>query len=160
MGLNDRDYLQSGHRTGRSGLRGSQGPLGIRGWTINTWLITICVAVFVVDAFLPPQFVFLGTVPVDIPPEATPEPIDRMNLVVPSPADGQVPRASGRAFLIPLLQKNDANSFHVFRQIYFMQFLYTPNFLDKKCIVFGQGLEFLNFSQGNRGQNEENRRKM
>lgn len=108
MGLNDRDYLQSGHRTGRPGLGGSNGPLGIRGWTINTWLIAICVTVFVVDAFLPPRFVFLGTVPVDIPQEATPDPIDRLNLVIPTPNDGKVPVASSRPFLIPLLQKNDA----------------------------------------------------
>ena len=35
----------------------------------------------------------------------------------------------------------------------------TPKILSKKHVNFGQGLEFLNFSQGNRGQNEQNQRK-
>ena len=35
----------------------------------------------------------------------------------------------------------------------------TPEFLDKKHLNFGQGLEFLKFGQGNRGLNDQNRRK-
>ncbi len=37
--------------------------------------------------------------------------------------------------------------------------LCTPDLLNKKHQNFGQGLEFLNFSQGNRGLNQQNRRK-
>ena len=35
----------------------------------------------------------------------------------------------------------------------------TPEFLNKKHLNFGQGLEFLKFGQGNRGLNLQNRRK-
>lgn len=51
MGLYDRDYLRSssGPRMG--------GPGGGTGfswkWTVNSWLIVICVAVFAIDGFLP-----------------------------------------------------------------------------------------------------------
>ena len=38
-------------------------------------------------------------------------------------------------------------------------FMDTPEFLSKKHLNFGQGLEFLKFGQGNRGLNEQNRRK-
>ena len=33
----------------------------------------------------------------------------------------------------------------------------TPEFLSKKHFNFGQGLDFLKFRQGNRGENERNR---
>ena len=35
----------------------------------------------------------------------------------------------------------------------------TPEFLSKKHLNFGQGLEFLKFGQGNRDPNQQNRRK-
>ena len=35
----------------------------------------------------------------------------------------------------------------------------TPEFLNKKHLNFGQGLEFLKFGQGNRGLNQQNQRK-
>ncbi|MHC5024870.1 MAG: rhomboid family intramembrane serine protease [Planctomycetota bacterium] len=35
----------------------------MRMWTVNTWLIVICVLVFVVDSFLPPQFVRMELTP-------------------------------------------------------------------------------------------------
>ena len=35
----------------------------------------------------------------------------------------------------------------------------TPYFLSKKHLNFGQGLEFLKFGQGNRGLNQQHRRK-
>ena len=35
----------------------------------------------------------------------------------------------------------------------------TLELLSKKQVIFGQGLDFLNFSQGNRSENEQNRRK-
>ena len=36
---------------------------------------------------------------------------------------------------------------------------FTLGFLNKKHLNFGQGLEFLKFGQGNRGPNQQNRRK-
>ena len=35
----------------------------------------------------------------------------------------------------------------------------TPDFMNKKHLNFGQGLEFLKFGQVNRGPNQQNRRK-
>ena len=35
----------------------------------------------------------------------------------------------------------------------------TPEFLNKKHLNFGKGLEFLKFGQGNRGLNQQIRRK-
>ena len=35
----------------------------------------------------------------------------------------------------------------------------TPEFLNKKHLNFGQGLEFLKFGQGNRGLNQQHQRK-
>ena len=40
-----------------------------------------------------------------------------------------------------------------------MFYSYTPQFLSKKHLNFGQGLEFLKCGQGNRGLNQSNRRK-
>ena len=34
----------------------------------------------------------------------------------------------------------------------------TLELLDKKHLIFGQGLKFLKFGHGNRGENEQNRR--
>ena len=42
--------------------------------------------------------------------------------------------------------------------IFSIQFC-TLDFLSKKHVKFGQGLDFLRFSEGNRGENDENRRK-
>ena len=51
MGLADRDYLRDAER---SSSRVS-GP----GWSVTTWLIVICVAVFVLDGFLPRSLVMV-----------------------------------------------------------------------------------------------------
>ena len=52
MGLADRDYLRTGGppRSPRPGA-----PLGEKPWfrTVNAWIILLCVAVFVIDGFLP-----------------------------------------------------------------------------------------------------------
>ena len=112
MGLYDRDYLQRDDRG--SGMRGGvsmrggggQGMFNVRSWSVNAWLIAICVAVFAIDALLPPQLVFLGTVPVGMPEGATPEPVDRMTLMTPPLDAKRVPPASSRVFLIPLMQKD------------------------------------------------------
>ncbi len=80
MGIYDRDYS----RPDRPAAPGSGGlPSGAfrpRGWSVNTWLIAICVAVFVVDQFLPRMLAFLSPIAVaqmadgrylEIPPSAT-----------------------------------------------------------------------------------------
>ncbi|MGA0873359.1 MAG: hypothetical protein ACO3SJ_10830, partial [Phycisphaerales bacterium] len=46
MGLADRDYLRDANR---ASTRAARGP----GWSVTTWLIVLCVAVFVLDGFLP-----------------------------------------------------------------------------------------------------------
>jgi len=43
----------------------------MRMWSVNTWLIVICVAVFVIDGFLPPQWVPMG---LQLNPELTQQP--------------------------------------------------------------------------------------
>lgn len=45
MGLSDRDYARRS-----TGAAHARGP----GWSVTTWLIVLCVGVFVVDGFLPP----------------------------------------------------------------------------------------------------------
>ena len=43
--------------------------------------------------------------------------------------------------------------------MFFVGFPCTHEFLSKKHLNFGQGLDFLKFSEGNRGQNRENQNK-
>jgi membrane associated rhomboid family serine protease len=55
MGIYDRDYIR---RQPPPGGPSSDGGLrAMRMWSINTWLIVICVAVFVIDGFLPHRWV-------------------------------------------------------------------------------------------------------
>ena len=51
--------------------------------------------------------------------------------------------------------------FHIFLFFFFLvlAFATTPEFLSKKHIKFDQGLDFLIFYQGNRGQTVERREK-
>lgn len=51
MGINERDYIR--RAPPRRGSYGRGGLSGWRSWSINTWLIVICVAVFVVDGLMP-----------------------------------------------------------------------------------------------------------
>jgi membrane associated rhomboid family serine protease len=49
MGISDRDYIR---RRPTTPVRGN--PIAaIRGWSVNTWLIAICVGVFVIDGLIP-----------------------------------------------------------------------------------------------------------
>jgi membrane associated rhomboid family serine protease len=60
MGIYDRDYLRQDGYGGRA--RGGPGPLkAMRFWSVNTWLIVICVAVFMIDALLPARYVLYET---------------------------------------------------------------------------------------------------
>jgi membrane associated rhomboid family serine protease len=52
MGIADRHYYRDQGQPTRGSFR-SSGFLSIRMWSVNTWLIVICIAVFVIDGFLP-----------------------------------------------------------------------------------------------------------
>ena len=49
--------------------------------------------------------------------------------------------------------------FLIWCYLFFLKFSCYTRFLNKKHQHFGQGLEFLNFGQGNRGLNQQNHRK-
>ncbi len=51
MGIYDRDYIR--HRPPPTGAYGRGGLSAMRMWSVNTWLILICVGVFVVDQVVP-----------------------------------------------------------------------------------------------------------
>ena len=67
MGIYDRDYA----RPGRIGGQGPGPGFSIGKWKVNTWLIAICVAVFMVDQFLPRMMAPIQPIPVI--PTATPQ---------------------------------------------------------------------------------------
>jgi len=58
MGIYDRDYIRE-VPTGGGVMRGRAGGGGVIGvmrmWSANTWIIVLCVAVFVIDSFMPPS---------------------------------------------------------------------------------------------------------
>ena len=60
MGINDRDYARYGSA---QPPRLGSGFSKIK-WTVNTWLIAICVAVFMLDQFLPQMMAPIQTIPV------------------------------------------------------------------------------------------------
>ena len=51
MGIADRHYARHDSPAGRGGLGGRA---GFRTWSVTTWLIVICVGVYVIDGFLQP----------------------------------------------------------------------------------------------------------
>ncbi len=55
MGINERDYIR--RAPPRRGSYGRGGLSGWRSWSVNTWLIVICVAVFFLDGFTGMRFV-------------------------------------------------------------------------------------------------------
>ncbi|MHC5114742.1 MAG: rhomboid family intramembrane serine protease [Planctomycetota bacterium] len=58
MGIHDRHYV----RDREPPRGGGGGPVrAMRMWSVNTWLIVICVAVFVIDGFLPLRWVPMAT---------------------------------------------------------------------------------------------------
>ncbi|MBT8485657.1 MAG: rhomboid family intramembrane serine protease [Phycisphaerales bacterium] len=57
MGIADRHYVRDTPRSS-GGLRGRGGVLPM--WSVNTWLIAICVAIFVIDGFLPQRYFAAG----------------------------------------------------------------------------------------------------
>jgi membrane associated rhomboid family serine protease len=63
MGIYDRDYIRK--RPPPAGGYGGGGTAGglssLKAWSVNTWLILACVAVFVIDGFLPPRLFLMDT---------------------------------------------------------------------------------------------------
>jgi len=49
MGIHDRDYIRNQPPPGGGSGRGAM--TGVRRWSVNTWLIAICVGVFVIEGF-------------------------------------------------------------------------------------------------------------
>lgn len=58
MGISDRDYIRRAPPT--RGRYGRGGPSSVRMWSVNTWLIAICVAVFFVDRYTPADYVIVS----------------------------------------------------------------------------------------------------
>jgi membrane associated rhomboid family serine protease len=55
MGIYDRDYIRRDQPSRPGSAGGAPSIVGM--WSVNTWLILICVAVFVIDGFTPRRFV-------------------------------------------------------------------------------------------------------
>ncbi|MCA9286264.1 MAG: rhomboid family intramembrane serine protease [Phycisphaerales bacterium] len=79
MGIEDRSYMSRREPSGVAGVRTRLG--GLRMVSVNTWLIVLCVAVFVADSFLPTRWVWTGKV-TDIPQGVSLESIDRGQLTL------------------------------------------------------------------------------
>ncbi len=77
MGIYDRDYIRRAPPPGRTYGRG--GLAAMRMWSANTWLIVICVGVFVIDGFLPGRWHPIYVEPIE--PQQF-EQIDRSQLTV------------------------------------------------------------------------------
>ncbi|MEC9232980.1 MAG: hypothetical protein VX403_03630, partial [Planctomycetota bacterium] len=108
MGINDRDYARYQDQGGRArGLGGRPGGFSLQGWSVNAWLIAICVGVFMVDQFLPRVMTPIQPVPVyqmgnsgapnqliSLPDDSEVEHLDRGSIRIPGIADileGKVP---------------------------------------------------------------------
>ncbi|MEE8155802.1 MAG: rhomboid family intramembrane serine protease [Phycisphaerales bacterium] len=61
MGIYERDYIR--RPPPQRGAYGRGGLAGMRMWSVNTWLIAICVGVFVVDGIPSPRWVSMATEP-------------------------------------------------------------------------------------------------
>jgi len=112
MGVYDRDYARSSGQPER--FRPGGGGGGPRTWSINRWIITICIAVFVLDQFLPPTIAPLRSMAPGLPEGAVLDPVDRTALRLPSLAqikEGRWPvftaaPPGGRPTAIPRLPSN------------------------------------------------------
>ena len=61
MGIYERDYIR--RPPPQRGTYGRGGLSSMRMWSVNTWLIVICVGVFVVDGMLPGRWMAMGIQP-------------------------------------------------------------------------------------------------
>ncbi len=90
------------------------------GWSVNRWLITICVAVFVIDQFLPPTIAPIQSVAPNLPENAVLDPVDRGRLRLPTLTqltEGKWPvfaqRADNRLVSLPSLPRNPRGAYTV-----------------------------------------------
>ena len=90
------------------------------GWSVNRWLITICVAVFVIDQFLPPTIAPIQSVAPNLPENAVLDPVDRGRLRLPTLTqltEGKWPvfaqRADNRLVSIQSLPPNPRGAYTV-----------------------------------------------
>ena len=58
MGIHERDYAR---RDPPRGFGTGGAARSVRMWSVNTWIIVICVGVFVIDGFLPIRRTLLST---------------------------------------------------------------------------------------------------
>ena len=70
MGFADRDYVRNAPPPGRGGGVGGRG--GWRTWSVTTWIMIICIGVFVIDGFLPGRYVPMSKVYWQTDSESTP----------------------------------------------------------------------------------------
>ena len=61
MGIYERDYIR--RPPPKRGAYGRGGLSSMRMWSVNTWLIAICVGVFIVDPMLPGRWMVMGIEP-------------------------------------------------------------------------------------------------
>ncbi|MHC4947818.1 MAG: rhomboid family intramembrane serine protease [Planctomycetota bacterium] len=93
MGIYDRDYIRRQAPPGR----GVPGVARMRMWSANTWIIIACIAVFVVDDFLPAGWVPMRT-EVTVPAEQL-DGVDRSQLVAGEQVSVAQQDAYGRPFV-------------------------------------------------------------
>jgi membrane associated rhomboid family serine protease len=113
MGIEDRHYVR--RETQRPGGFGrGPGPIsGMRMWSANTWLIVICVAVFVVDGFMKPVPVAMGIEWLVDNPRAIDDSVVKR---------GPVQRAADGTGLRPLIMQGAAGPVVVGRE--FVQYMF------------------------------------
>jgi membrane associated rhomboid family serine protease len=102
MGLSDRHYARPGPTN--DGL--FQQARGLRPrWSVTTWIIVICVAVFVIDGFLPKQLVQSGYRTFTLPSNVQIDP-DQVVVVRQDPVQVMHPHAKRATFGLPLVDRN------------------------------------------------------
>ncbi|MHC5025936.1 MAG: rhomboid family intramembrane serine protease [Planctomycetota bacterium] len=90
MGIHDRHYVRE-ERGGFGGGGGGMGGFGVgrvRGWSANTWIIVICIGVFVINAFTI-NFTRWVQTGADIPPSVELSNSSRFQFLRPGREDGQ-----------------------------------------------------------------------
>jgi membrane associated rhomboid family serine protease len=110
MGIYDRDYIRS--QPPPRGGPGRGAMRGMRMWSVNTWLIVICVGVFVIDGFTPRRFVEISPRYLfdSIPgmPETAVVAGDPVPMTLPVP-NGAGPMEAKRALWRPVLERSGGN---------------------------------------------------
>lgn len=97
MGISDRDYARPQGRGGTpTGFGGRPDGFSLKGWSVNAWLIAICVGVFVVDQFLPRVMTPIQAVPVYQAASSGPS-----SRLMPLPEDGEVEHLDRGSIRIP-----------------------------------------------------------